>query len=73
MYEDKDLWPFKCPQCLKEFTEEIGRLKANPAVICPDCGLRQTDHHKQFGLALAEAQAGRLDPWRDMLTLTKPT
>ena len=38
MYEDKDPWPFRCPQCGNEFTEEIGRLKAqtpNVEVKCP--------------------------------------
>lgn len=71
MYEDKDFWPFKCPKCLKEFKEEIGRIKANAFVVCPDCGLRQTNHHKQFDLALSEAKAGRFDPWRDMFQITK--
>ena len=33
MYEDKDPWPFRCPQCGNEFTEEIGRLKANPRTL----------------------------------------
>jgi hypothetical protein len=28
MYDDKDPWPFKCPECGEEFTKEIGWLKA---------------------------------------------
>jgi len=39
MYEDKDPWPFKCPECGEEFTEEIGGLKAQTgyeiSVKCP--------------------------------------
>ncbi len=34
MYEDKDLWPLKCPECGKEFTKEIGWLKAHTDVKC---------------------------------------
>ena len=30
MYDDDtDLWPFKCPECGEEFTEQIGTVKAN--------------------------------------------
>lgn len=75
MYEDKDPWPFRCPECGEEFTEEIGRLKAqtkNVEVRCPGilnpvgpipCPVTIRYSTKQFGLMLAEAQAGSTDPF----------
>ena len=77
MYEDKDLWPFKCPECGEEFTEEIGWLKAqtqNIAIKCPGildplgpilCPVTVRYSAEDFRLALAEAQAGRRDPFRE--------
>lgn len=70
MYEDKDLWPLKCPQCGEEFTKEIGWLKANSSVKCPGiinpvgpipCPVTLTVSAEEFRLALAEAKAGRYD------------
>jgi hypothetical protein len=75
MYEDKDPWPFRCPDCGKEFTEEIGRLKTqspNVEVRCPGkigefgpipCSTTIRYGAEQFGLMLTEAQAGRFDPF----------
>lgn len=76
MYEDKDPWPFKCPQCGEEFTEEIGRLKAqargkNISAKCPGiigvgpirCPITVRYSAEQFLLKLAEAKAGRFDPF----------
>jgi hypothetical protein len=76
MYEDKDPWPFKCPECGEEFTEEIGGLKAQTGyeisvkcpgivsqpgrILCPNT-LRYSA--EEFRLALAEAKAGRFDPF----------
>ena len=35
MYEDEDVWPFKCPKCGEEFTEKIGQLKLETIIHCP--------------------------------------
>jgi hypothetical protein len=80
MYEDKDSWPFKCPECGEEFTKEIGWLKAqsDPIYIkCPailragpvPCPVTLKYSAKEFGLALAQAKEGRFDPFRDMLRI----
>ena len=73
MYEDKDPWPFRCPQCGEEFTEEIGRLKAQIPYLevkCPGtlstvgpipCPITIRYSNEQFRLALSEAQAGKRD------------
>ena len=37
MYEDKTSWPLKCPDCLHEFEENVGRLKASSEIRCPGC------------------------------------
>jgi hypothetical protein len=79
MYQDKDPWPFKCPECGEEFTEEIGRLKAqfpgDPEVSCPrilnpvgpvPCPVTLTMSAEEFRSALAQAQAGRYDPFEDV-------
>jgi hypothetical protein len=72
MYEDEDLWPIKCPECLDEFTEQIGRMKAGQQSRCPGCSLNLRHPKEEFALTLAEAKAGRLDPWGNMLRLQKP-
>lgn len=79
MYEDKDLWPFKYPTCGKEFTEEIGRFKADGYIVhCPGpCepgkSVRTTipSSDEQFRLMLAEAKQGVADLWRGMLRISK--
>lgn len=76
MYEDQDLWPIKCPYCGEEFTEKIGRLKANFSVKCPavtlpgpvPCPTTINMRDEEFRLMLAEAQAGRHDPFRHIWT-----
>ena len=75
MYKDKDLWPVKCPECHEEFVAEVGRMKAGEKLKCPAkyCAVNFWYPTKQFLLTLAEADAGRLDPWRDMICLQKPT
>jgi hypothetical protein len=75
MYEEKDTWPFKCPECGEEFAKEIGWLKAQyptisikcPGVInelgpicCPQTLMYRAE---EFSSALIEAKAGRYDPW----------
>jgi hypothetical protein len=74
MYEDEDLWPLKCPECGEEFTEKIGRLKTNLSAKCPGiknpigpipCPMTVTVSAEELGLALAEAKAGRYDPFRN--------
>jgi hypothetical protein len=72
MYEDNDLWPIKCPECGEEFTKEVGWLKAHTEVRCPGvlnalgpilCPVTITYGTEQLGLDIAEAKAGRLDPF----------
>ncbi len=69
MYEDTDFWPFKCPNCRNEFTEQVGRINAGGQVICPQCRIWLTDHDKEFVVHLAKARNGLFDPWGDMFTL----
>jgi hypothetical protein len=73
MYEDKDPWPIKCPECHEEFVAEVGRIKAGERIKCPgvDCTLSVWYPAEQFRLMLAEAEAGIFDPWRDMIRLQK--
>ncbi len=73
MYEDKDPWPFKCPECGEEFTKEIGWLKAQwPSIEikCPGipnslgpipCSVTIRYSAEEFRLKLAETQAGDVD------------
>jgi hypothetical protein len=72
MYEDDEVWPLKCPRCLREFTEKVESLKTGPRLQCPDCGLGFTFSAEEFRTALAEARAGRYDPWREMVKITRP-
>ncbi len=85
MYEDKDFWPFKCAHCGEEFTKEIGWLKtqargANLSVKCPGivnrlgpilCPNTLRYGAEEFRLILAEAKAGRFDPWRSIVRVNK--
>jgi hypothetical protein len=86
MYEDKDFWPFKCPQCGEEFKKEIGWLKAQPnddfslSVRCPGiinrlgpvlCPNTLKYGAEEFRFMLAEAKAARFDPWRSMIRVNK--
>jgi hypothetical protein len=81
MYDDDDDWPFKCPDCGEEFTKKIGWLKTQTEVKCPGvlnplgpipCPHTLTDNHGEFPHALAEAKAGRLDPWASWLRRPPP-
>jgi DNA-directed RNA polymerase subunit RPC12/RpoP len=64
MYEDKDVWPFKCPKCGEEFTEQIGRLKVETTIHCPGqaCSMRFKMSPEEFDLALAKAKAASMTP-----------
>jgi DNA-directed RNA polymerase subunit RPC12/RpoP len=73
MYEDSDPWPIKCTECGKEFVTEVRSVKSGLKVPCPLCGFKMWYPEKQFELALAQAQAGIRDPWRNMWRLQKPT
>jgi hypothetical protein len=72
MYEETYPWPIKCHICLSEFTVELGRMKAEKALRCPDCGVRLEYLVEQFESKLAETIRLRLDPYRYMLRLKKP-
>ena len=65
MYEDTYPSPIKCHICLSEFTVEVGRMKAEKELRCPDCGGR-------LEYMVTEAIQLRLDPYRYMLRLKKP-
>jgi integrase len=69
MYEDKDPWPFKCPECGEEFTKEIGWLKTHTEVKCPGvlntlgpilCPITITYRTEQFCLDVAEAKGAAM-------------
>jgi hypothetical protein len=65
------VWPARFRDevgCARE-ARVIGWLKANTSVRCPDCKAVNTYRAEEFGLALAEAKKGGLDPWRDMLRI----
>jgi DNA-directed RNA polymerase subunit RPC12/RpoP len=66
VYEDKDLWPFKCPKCGKEFTQQIGHLKIETTIRCPGqgCSMAFKMSPAEFDVALAKAKAGEYDPFR---------
>jgi hypothetical protein len=76
MYDDKDPWPFKCPECGEEFTKEIGWLKAqSPAISirCPGvssgpgavpCPVTLRYSAEDFRRTLAEAKARGADVFR---------
>jgi hypothetical protein len=50
MYEDKDPWPLKCPECGEEFTKEIGWLKTHSEVgAASDKRLISIDQDIDFG------------------------
>lgn len=71
MYENHDFWPFKCPNCRNEFTEQIGRINSGVKVICPECFTWLADYDKRFAVILTEARSGNFDPWEGMLALRK--
>jgi hypothetical protein len=77
MYEDKDPWPIKCPECGEEFTKEIGWLKTHSEVRCPGvlnptgpilCPVTIRYRTEQFCLEVAEAKARGADPFRHLWT-----
>jgi len=74
MYEDDDLWPLKCPECLEEFSEKIGRIKTGERIKCPgaDCTISVRYPPEQFKLMIAQAKAGFLDPWGSMIRPKEP-
>jgi hypothetical protein len=73
MYESEDLWPIKCPKCSREFTDFISRMEKGEKSRCPSCSLHLTHSREQFAVVLAQARAGAFNPWRDMISLERPT
>ena len=67
MYEDQDLWPFKCIGCLTEFTANIGWLETSGSICCPDCYLVHQYSHREFLMALAKARKGEFNPFTSMI------
>ena len=72
MYEETYPWPIKCHICLNEFAVEVGRMKVEKELRCPDCGVRLEYIVEQFESKLAETIRLHLDPYRYMLRLKKP-
>lgn len=58
---DQDLWPIKCPYCLHEFKETVGRMKTGADLRCADCGTNIRYEVKEFVTALNLAQHGIYD------------
>jgi hypothetical protein len=67
MYEDKDVWPIRCPHCGHGFTAKIGHLKRGVVTTCVGCSNDIGHSTEEFHLALSEARNGKLNPWWDML------
>lgn len=72
MFGMNDLWPIKCANCGEEFTEEVGRIKIVGGVRCPQCECRIDAPSEDFDYMVADANAGRSDPWQGMLRIRKP-
>ena len=68
MYENDDLWPFKCPWCGHGFTERIGRVKSRLVSSCPECSLGFAHDEQEFLFELSEAREGRHNPWWQILS-----
>ena len=58
---DESPWPLKCPHCLHEFQEKVGRLKAHSEIRCPDCQTMLRYEPKEFLRALGQARRGLYD------------
>ena len=56
MFEDSDLWPVQCPNCLHKTKKEIGWLKTNRRMRCDGCGLDLWHHPETFLDTLNDAQ-----------------
>jgi hypothetical protein len=67
MYEDKDVWPIRCPHCGHGFTAKIGHLKRGVVTTCVGCSNDIGHSTEEFYLALSEARNGKFNPWWDML------
>ena len=72
MYDDDDSWPVICPSCGEGFIETIGHIKGRLVSNCPRCLLDFVHSRKQFLFALSEAQAGRHNPWWEIVASSKP-
>jgi DNA-directed RNA polymerase subunit RPC12/RpoP len=58
MYDENTPWPLKCPDCLLEFQEKIGWLKASSEIRCPACKVMLQYEPKEFLLALNKPRPG---------------
>ena len=58
MYEDKTSWPLKCPDCLHDFEENVGRLKASNEIQCPACEVALRYETKEFLRVLNHPRPG---------------
>ena len=58
MYEDEARWPLRCPGCLHEFEEKVGRLKASNEIRCPACEAALRYEPKEFLRVLNQPRPG---------------
>jgi hypothetical protein len=58
MYDEKTPWPLKCPDCLLEFEEKVGWLKASSEIQCPACKVTLQYEPKEFLRALNKPRPG---------------
>lgn len=61
MYDEKTRWPLKCPDCLHEFEENVGWLKANSMIRCPACKVALGYEPNEFLRALNKPRPGIYD------------
>ncbi len=66
MFENRDPWPLRCPQCGEEFVVEIGKLKSGKVPRCAWCQALLPITGEMFMAALTNARAGEFDPWASM-------
>ncbi len=71
MFEnDDDDFPLKCPNCLHEFYEKVGRIKAGIDTRCPDCGTVITHPAGEFQRLLENRNNEIRDYLRRFMRLT---
>lgn len=71
---DDDDFPVKCPRCLNEFHEKVGRLKTGAGTRCTDaaCGANLRLTAEQFARARQEAQESPKRWFRQLARLRPP-
>ena len=72
--KDEDEFPIKCPHCLEEFYENVGRIKAGLHSHCPGvgCGVHLAHPAHQFDQLVTENGEALQDYFRQFKRLTVP-